>query len=570
MASIIPSKDDSPQIPSPMPSSRLSEPLQNFLSSVGVVNTVDMDHDEGSPSASPSILESNLDLTPERLRFVFELFDTDQDDRLSYEALRKGLDFSAAGQCHTDDTSFQQLIDTLDVDKSGDISFEEFCQGMRLLMLRDLLRRNKKLEAKHGRKGAAAAALEVIDFDPVRLEKHIVSQNQTSYNNSSSMKTMELKDFYFNERPDWIKTRWINVVGGDEVSRNRTLQQLSILYSLHPLALEDALSPDVHRPKAESYSSHYFIMCPYFTLKWEEVPNPAFSQQSTSKRLACAIPNLVRWCLQGFPHRHTYTNHSGMKLDSSMRTISKLSKIEAHMASIFVADKDSVMITYIGKDVDDISDGDTTSNSTPPLGHRARQDLELSYSKLRQYDAQYLVYALLDEAVDALEPLIARLQRELDDELHLLHANHFASLERMHTLQREINKVSQKLKPFLRLLTHVIEDDKISPGATIYLRDVLDNLEGYDEDVRQLLLNCQAVDDEADKFQQQQMDQTLYTLTIISAVFLPAQFLTGVWGMNFEEMPELGYDHGYAMFWGLAAALILLMLCLLNFGRLRR
>ena len=217
MTSIIPSKDDPSQIPSPMPSSRLSEPLQSFLSSVGVVNTVDMDHDEGSPSASPSILESNLDLTPERLRFVFELFDTDQDDRLSYEALRKGLDFSAAGQCHTDDTSFQQLIDTLDVDKSGDISFEEFCQGMRLLMLRDLLRRNKKLEAKHGRKGAAAAALEVIDFDPVRLEKHIVSQNQTSYNNSSSMKTMELKDFYFNERPDWIKTRWINVVGGDEV-----------------------------------------------------------------------------------------------------------------------------------------------------------------------------------------------------------------------------------------------------------------------------------------------------------------------------------------------------------------
>ena len=79
----------------------------------------------------------------------------------------------------------------------------------------------------------------------------------------------------------------------------------------------------------------------------------------------------------------------------------------------------------------------------------------------------------------------------------------------------------------MRLLTHVIEDDAISPGATIYLRDVLDNLEGCDEEVRQLLLNCEAVDDDADKFQSKQMDQTLYTLTVISAVFLPAQFLTG-------------------------------------------
>ena len=127
---------------------------------------------------------------------------------------------------------------------------------------------------------------------------------------------------------------------------------------------------------------------------------------------------------------------------------------------------------------------------------------------------QYLAYALLDVSVDAIEPIVASVKTEVEEERELLQQTHFKSLDRIHHLKREIKKVSQKLKPFMRLLTHVIEDDAISPGATIYLCDVLDNLEGYDEDVRELLAVCEAVDDDADKHQSRQMDNTLYTLTV--------------------------------------------------------
>ena len=129
--------------------------------------------------------------------------------------------------------------------------------------------------------------------------------------------------------------------------------------------------------------------------------------------------------------------------------------------------------------------------------------------------------------------------------------------------------MGRKLKPFLRLLTHVIEDDAISPGATVYLRDVLDNLECADDELKLLLVECQALDTDADKSQSRQMDRTLYTLTVVSAVFLPAQFLTGVWGMNFVEMPELDESWGYPMFWGLTAAISVILCVSLNFGRLR-
>lgn len=61
----------------------------------------------------------------------------------------------------------------------------------------------------------------------------------------------------------------------------------------------------------------------------------------------------------------------------------------------------------------------------------------------------------------------------------------------------------------------------------MFLRDVLDNLSNSEEELREVVRDCANIDVEAEKYQQRQMDATLYTLTVISAVFLPAQFLTG-------------------------------------------
>lgn len=172
---------------------------------------------------------------------------------------------------------------------------------------------------------------------------------------------------------------------------------------------------------------------------------------------------------------------------------------------------------------------------------RIYEQLGKPHSKLRQYDAQYLTYALLDQAVDLLEPILHAMRHEILRQDKILQATNYQSTEalhRIHHLRIELEKVARKLKPFLRLLVHVIEDDAISPGPTVYVRDVLDNLECHEEEVRKMIGDCEAIDAQADKFQSRQMDRTLYTLTVLSAVFLPVQFLAGVYGMNFVYMPE--------------------------------
>ena len=45
------------------------------------------------------------------------------------------------------------------------------------------------------------------------------------------------------------------------------------------------------------------------------------------------------------------------------------------------------------------------------------------------------------------------------------------------------------------------------------------------------------------------------TLTLVSTVFIPLTFIVGVYGMNFEFLPELHWRHGYALIWGIMVAI---------------
>ncbi|HEY3255675.1 MAG TPA: CorA family divalent cation transporter [Polyangiaceae bacterium] len=57
-------------------------------------------------------------------------------------------------------------------------------------------------------------------------------------------------------------------------------------------------------------------------------------------------------------------------------------------------------------------------------------------------------------------------------------------------------------------------------------------------------------------------------LTVVSVVFLPLTFLCGVYGMNFDSLPELHWSHGYGFFWALVAAIVVLLLTLMRRSRL--
>mmetsp|Transcript_18764 Transcript_18764/g.40859 ORF Transcript_18764/g.40859 Transcript_18764/m.40859 type:complete len:567 (-) Transcript_18764:84-1784(-) len=505
------------------------------------------------------VFEAPFDLTEEHLRHVFSTFDTDKDGKIDYDSLKRGLkDWQQqAGVTISvlEGQAFANFVSILDPDTSNDISYEEFAEGYRLLMLRALL--PQRTDLSHDVDEDDGAPLVVLDYDAtrlVRMEVGAEARSSTLLVRDQTRMTTETEDFFFKRRDGWVKTRWVDVVttGYSKRAVNLTMKRLAVKYSLHPLALEDVLERNFYRPKVEVFSRHYFLIIPLFDIEDAPISSPGKGAEVGQRR----------WY-----HRHNICSRCGTKQKLQWRR-AQCSTVKMEMISIFVnVPCNDTLITCSSGSKDVNSGSESATRST--FWQRVQKELEKPYSKLRQYDAQYLTYALLDQSVDLLVPIVKVMKREISDERDFLRRTEYSrGLRRIHQIRQNLESVCRAIKPFVSVLTHVIEDDAICPGVTLYLRDVLDDLECSDDDLRQLIDDCKAVDADADKFQDNQMNRTLYLLTVISAIFLPAQFLTGLWGMNFVDMPELQKSWGYEMFWIIAGvmtfSLLVLFFC---FGR---
>jgi len=60
--------------------------------------------------------------------------------------------------------------------------------------------------------------------------------------------------------------------------------------------------------------------------------------------------------------------------------------------------------------------------------------------------------------------------------------------------------------------------------------------------------------------QSHKMNQVMKTLTVVSTIFIPLTFIAGIYGMNFENMPELGWQYGYYGVWGIIFIIFIGML----------
>jgi magnesium transporter len=84
----------------------------------------------------------------------------------------------------------------------------------------------------------------------------------------------------------------------------------------------------------------------------------------------------------------------------------------------------------------------------------------------------------------------------------------------------------------------------------IYFRDLQDELSTMQSELHSLSQKGEKLQELHSAMREERMNRILYALTLITTVFVPAQFLTGLYGMNFSYMPELNYHYGYAIFWG--------------------
>jgi magnesium transporter len=175
-------------------------------------------------------------------------------------------------------------------------------------------------------------------------------------------------------------------------------------------------------------------------------------------------------------------------------------------------------------------------------------------SRLRTRGTEYLTYRLFDSVVDGyfqiLEHLGSRIER-LENRILKNRAGDF--LPELHNIKRELLFIRAGIGPLRMMMDDLYASRSPLLGGDIrhYWDDLRDHILNAIEMIETLRdMGAGNLEIYLSSIQFRQND-VIRVLTIIATVFLPLTFLVGVWGMNFEHMPEISWKWGYGFAWGI-------------------
>ncbi|GAB4017818.1 magnesium/cobalt transporter CorA [Spirosoma migulaei] len=180
--------------------------------------------------------------------------------------------------------------------------------------------------------------------------------------------------------------------------------------------------------------------------------------------------------------------------------------------------------------------------------------IKASAGKTRRNGADYLLYALMDVIVDhyfLITERIGEKMDELEDQIVQERANQ-QTLAILYTLKRELAFIRRTVYPVRDIINTLLreESDVIQHNTLPYLRDLADHVTQVIETLESYRELTAGLMDVYYSIVSNRMNSVMKTLTIFSAIFMPLTFIVGVYGMNFDNMPELHTRNGYFVVWG--------------------
>jgi len=199
-----------------------------------------------------------------------------------------------------------------------------------------------------------------------------------------------------------------------------------------------------------------------------------------------------------------------------------------------------------------------------------RQRLYNEKGRLRANGVDYLAYVILDTIVDqyfALQDSLDTVIESVEEEL--LDNPTPSTLGLIQQIKRELIFIRKSVSPLRELLAELLRSDTplIQDKVQLYLRDVLDHairvLESVDS-YRDLVSGLQEVylSSVSNK-----LNEIMKVLTVFASIFIPLTFIAGIYGMNFEYMPELKWKWAYPALW---CAFVIIPLMLLGYFRRKK
>lgn len=194
-----------------------------------------------------------------------------------------------------------------------------------------------------------------------------------------------------------------------------------------------------------------------------------------------------------------------------------------------------------------------------PIRERIRTDSGL----IRKKGTDYLVYRLIDSVVDNYFIIIEKIQDRVEDLEDAITADtdedHTRTIQQ---IKREIITLKRALLPLREAVSGLEKGvtELVEPVNVKYFRDVYDHLIQISDNLENNREVLSGLMDMQMANISNRMNQVMKVLTVIASLFIPLTFIAGIYGMNFDHMPELHMKYGYFVVWGLMIAVFLGML----------
>jgi len=194
----------------------------------------------------------------------------------------------------------------------------------------------------------------------------------------------------------------------------------------------------------------------------------------------------------------------------------------------------------------------TLQEQTNDLFEPVRNRIRNAKKGSRLFDPDYLAYALLDTIVDNYIMITETIGREIESLEERLFSNPDKSLvQEIYTLKTELSFLRKSIRPVKDVMRELMrsENSLFQEKYILFLKDLDDLVTQATEAIE---LYSGMISDHLNIYStnvNNRINEVMKVLTIFASIFIPLTFLAGIYGMNFEYLPELSFKYSYLIFW---------------------
>jgi magnesium transporter len=194
-----------------------------------------------------------------------------------------------------------------------------------------------------------------------------------------------------------------------------------------------------------------------------------------------------------------------------------------------------------------------------PLRERIRKNKR----RLRTSSTDYLAFAIMDIVFDNYKYIISELGSKIETiEVDLLNDPQVSLLETINNFKKEIIYLNKSIKPCRELTDDLfkLDSDLLGDDVSVHLKELKDNI---NQSIESLESYREILSDQLNIYHMtmsSKLNDIMKFLTVFSVIFIPLTFIAGIYGTNFDFLPELHFKYSYFIMWGIMITITISMI----------